>query len=132
MLQDISTFWERWDLCGISPPNCTSWKQPYDQGIVNALKTRYKLHDVLSFYKVNEDKNHFKRTRQKLRRGSEGVRFGNPVHLLDAAKYAKEAGDNTLPISIESCFTKADMSIELKTKRTQSKISRRLNRLINS
>ena len=40
-------------------PQCTSWKQPYDQGIFNALKARYKflyLRDVLRFYDLPEDK----------------------------------------------------------------------------
>jgi DDE superfamily endonuclease len=51
---------EKYGICvEFSPPNCTSWKHPCDQGTINALKTRYKLlylRDVLSFYKVNEDK----------------------------------------------------------------------------
>jgi uncharacterized protein CbrC (UPF0167 family) len=66
--------------------------------------------------KLMKTKNGFKRTRQKLQRGSAGVRFGNPVHLLDAAKYVKEAWDSILPISIENCFRKADISIEFQDK----------------
>jgi hypothetical protein len=57
-------------------------------------------------------KNGFKRTRQKLRSGSEGIRFENLSHLLNVAKYMKEAGDNILPISIENCFRNEDISIE--------------------
>ena len=75
------------------PPNCTSWKQPCDQGIINALKTRYKflyLRDVLSFYELSGDeKATLKAQGGMKRRGSAGVRFGNPAHLLDAAKYVK-------------------------------------------
>ena len=40
------------------PPNCTSWKQPCDMGIIDALKKRYKylyLRDVLDFYELDEN-----------------------------------------------------------------------------
>ena len=40
------------------PPNCTSWKQPNDQGIIAALKKRYKylnLKEVLNFTDLDED-----------------------------------------------------------------------------
>jgi hypothetical protein len=39
------------------PPNCTSWKQPCDMGIIAALKKRYKylyLKDILDFYELDE------------------------------------------------------------------------------
>jgi hypothetical protein len=40
------------------PPNCTSWKRPYDMGIIAALKKRFKylyLKDVLDFYELDEE-----------------------------------------------------------------------------
>ena len=40
------------------PPNCTSWKQPCDMGIIAALKKRYKylyLNDVLAFCALEEE-----------------------------------------------------------------------------
>jgi hypothetical protein len=40
------------------PPNCTSWKQPCDMGIITALKKRFKylyLKDVLDFYELDEE-----------------------------------------------------------------------------
>jgi hypothetical protein len=40
------------------PPNCTSWKQPCDMGIIAALKKRFKylyLEDVLDFYELDEE-----------------------------------------------------------------------------
>jgi hypothetical protein len=43
------------------PPNCTSWKQLCDMGIIAALKKQYKylyLKDVLGFFEFdNEAKN---------------------------------------------------------------------------
>jgi hypothetical protein len=46
------------------PPNCTSWKQPCDMGIIAALKKRYKylyLKDILDFYKLDEQLKQHKR-----------------------------------------------------------------------
>jgi hypothetical protein len=40
------------------PPNCTSWKQPCDMGIITALKKMFKylyLKDVLDFYELDEE-----------------------------------------------------------------------------
>jgi hypothetical protein len=40
------------------PPNCTSWKQPCDMGIITALKMLFKylyLKDVLDFYELDEE-----------------------------------------------------------------------------
>lgn len=98
------------------PPNCTSWKQPCDQGIINAFKIRYKflyLKDVLHFYDLPKNEKEILQIQSKyLRRGSAGVQYGNPAHLMDVAKYVKEAWDSVLPISIENCFRKADISIQ--------------------
>jgi hypothetical protein len=44
----------------------------------------------------------------------------NPAHLLDAARYVKEAWGKILPISTENCFRKADISIEFQDERGQS------------
>jgi DDE superfamily endonuclease len=94
------------------PPNCTSWKQPCDQGIINALKTRYKfqyLRDVLCFYDLSDDKKGILQTLGiHLKSGSTGIEYGNLPHLMDAAKYI----NSVLPISIENCFGKADVSIQ--------------------
>ena len=80
------------------------------------MKTRYKglyLRDVLHFYDLPEDKKESLETLGiQLRRGSAGVEYGNPAHLMDAAKNIKEAWDSVLPISIENCFRKADISIQ--------------------
>jgi DDE superfamily endonuclease len=107
-------------------PNCNSWKQPCDQGITNALKAGYKfiyLRAVLSypvlscpvlcFYHHLEDKKESLQTLgTHLRRGSAGIEYGNPAHLIDTAKYIKEAWDSVLPISIENCLRKVDISIQ--------------------
>ena len=62
-------------------------------GIIAALKKRYKylyLSDVLAFCALEEEaKNQKKELGQRLRRGAAGVFYGNPAHLLDAARYVK-------------------------------------------
>ena len=47
-----------------------------------------------------------------LRRESAWIVCENPAHLADAAKYVKEAWDSILPILIENCFRKVDLSIQ--------------------
>ena len=95
------------------PPNCTSWKQPCDMGIIAALKKRYKylyLKDVLDFYELEEEEKLRKKDQgRRLRRGAAGVLYGNPAHLLDAAGYVKEAWDSVSPSSIKNAFVKAEI-----------------------
>ncbi|KAF5185902.1 Tigger transposable element-derived protein [Thalictrum thalictroides] len=95
------------------PPNCTSWKQPCDMGIIAALKKRYKylyLKDVLDFYELDAESKHRKQEEGKrMRRGAAGVAYGNPAHLLDAALYVKQAWDSVSSVSIKNSFIKADI-----------------------
>jgi hypothetical protein len=95
------------------PPNCTSWKQPCYMGIIAALKKLYKylyLKDVLGFYELEEDVKRRKREQgERLRRGSAGVTYGNPAHLLDAAMYVKEAWNAVSSSSIRNAFKKAEI-----------------------
>ena len=76
-------------------PNCTSWKQPCNMGIIAALKKRYKylyLIDILDHYELGEDiKTQIQNQAKRLQRGSAGVPYGHPAHLLDAATYVKQA-----------------------------------------
>ena len=46
---------------------------------------------------------------QRLRQGAAGVFYGNPAHLLDAARYVKVAWDAVLPSSIRNSFVKAEI-----------------------
>ncbi len=95
------------------PPNCTSWKQPYDMGIITALKKRFKhlyLKDVLDFYELDEEAKLRKKMQgQRLRRGAAGVTYGNLVHLFDATSYVKEVWQSVSPSSIKNAFIKAEI-----------------------
>jgi hypothetical protein len=95
------------------PPNCTSWKQPCDMGIIAALKKRFKylyLKDILDFYELDEQLKQQKRELGKrLQQGAAGVSYENPAHLLDAASYVKEAWDSVSSSSIKNAFSKAKL-----------------------
>ena len=76
-------------------PNCTSWKQLCNMGIIAALKKRYKflhLRDVLEFYDLDESTKARKtECIGRLRRGAVGVDFSRLAHLLDCASCVLEA-----------------------------------------
>jgi hypothetical protein len=95
------------------PPNCTSWKQPCDMGIIAALKKRFKylyLKDVLDFYELDEEAKLRKKMQgRRLRCGAAGVAYGNLAHLLDAASYVKEAWQSMSPSAIKNAFIKAEI-----------------------
>jgi DDE superfamily endonuclease len=99
------------------PPNCTSWKQPCNMGIIAAQKKRYKylfLIDVLDHYELGEDlKTQIQNQAKRLQRGSAGVSYGHPTHLLDTATYVKQAWDEISSKTIKNAFIKTEiMGIE--------------------
>ena len=93
------------------PPNCTSWKQPCDMGIIAALKKRYKyLYLKVIFYELDENLKARKKKRAKrLPRGAAGVAYGNPAQMLDAAQYIKLAWDAISNAKIKNAFNKAEL-----------------------
>ncbi|XP_065658634.1 jerky protein homolog-like [Hydra vulgaris] len=94
------------------PPNCTSWKQPCDMGIIAALKKRYKylyLSDILSYYSLDVNtKECLKESSLLCKRGAAGVEYGKPAHL-EAAKYVDLAWKSIQPSSLKNCFDKAEL-----------------------
>jgi len=100
------------------PPNCTSWKQPCDMGIIATLKKRFKyfyFKDILDFYELDEEAKLQKKMQgQKLRRGAIRIAYKNLVHLLDVANYVKEAWQSMSPSSIKNAFIKVEiMTLEV-------------------
>ena len=95
------------------PPNVTSWKQPMDMGIIAALKKRYKyilLKEIMNFYDLPEEiKSERIETRERLRRGSTGVHYGNSATLLDAANFVVEAWDAITASTLTNSFGKAEI-----------------------
>jgi hypothetical protein len=82
-------------------------------GIIAVLKKWHKylyLKDILDFYELDDEaKNQKKDQGQRLRQGATGVLYRNPVHLLDAASYVKDAWDSVSQTSIKNAFIKAEL-----------------------
>ncbi|CEG42680.1 uncharacterized protein PHALS_12934 [Plasmopara halstedii] len=82
-------------------------------GIIAAMKKRYEylyLKDVLGFYELDDDsKAHKKEQAARLARGSAGVVYGKPAHLLDAAQYVQRAWESVSALSIRNAFKKAEI-----------------------
>ena len=99
------------------PPNCTSWKQPLDLGLIAAFKKRYKhlyLKDVVEFYGLQEEvKDSINDQARQLRRGVAGIAHGRSANLLDAAYYVKRAWESITETTIQNCFRKAELGLSL-------------------
>ncbi len=95
------------------PPNCTSWKQPCNMGIIVDLKKRFKclyFKDVLDFYELDEEAKLRKKMQgRRLQRGVVGVAYGNLTHLLNVVSFVKEAWQSVSPSSIKNAFIKAEI-----------------------
>ena len=95
------------------PPNCTSWKQPCDMGIILALKKRHKylfLVDVLDFVILMRVFESTKQSKVKdYHVGLRGVAYGKPAHLLDVAHYVKQAWEFISDTLIRNSFNKAQL-----------------------
>jgi DDE superfamily endonuclease len=70
------------------PPGCTAWRQPCGMEIIATLKKLYMsiyLKNILSFFDLDDETKELKRQEgANLGRGSTGVDFGNPAHILGA------------------------------------------------
>ena len=60
------------------------------------------LKDTIEFYELDpKAKQALMEQGKKQRRGSAGVSFGSSAHILDAARYIKNAWENISPITIK-------------------------------
>jgi hypothetical protein len=68
------------------------------------------LKDVLDFYEFDDEaKNRKKDQGRRLCQGVAGVLYGNPMHMLDAANYVKDAWDYVSQTSIKNAFVKVEL-----------------------
>ncbi|KAF0711709.1 Aste57867_5125 [Aphanomyces stellatus] len=95
------------------PPNCTSWRQPMDLGIIAATKKRYRfllLQQVVSFLdKTDDERTDLASAAASMRAGAAGLMFGKRATVMDAARLLKEAWDAVSCSTIANAFKKADM-----------------------
>jgi hypothetical protein len=94
------------------PANLTSAHQPCDQGIIAALKKRYKTQMLLELERNVESVEMFHARRQQAkdegRRACEaGLAYGFRAHVLDAMSLLKQAWDAITTETIVHCWRKA-------------------------
>jgi hypothetical protein len=98
------------------PPNCTSFLQPADMGVIACLKVGYKANMLRRLLAICDDDSLYKEALaagEQTRRGCKGLEYCGKAHLLDAmeicgsiwnsnSKYAMED-------SIRRCWGKAGL-----------------------
>ena len=85
------------------PPNVTSIYQPLDQGIIAALKVRYKSSLLARLVETDEAISKLQSLAQQLTAGSAGLKYGAPPHVGDALVLLKDAWDN-ISSTIAACW----------------------------
>ncbi len=97
------------------PPNCTSWRQPCDLGIIAALKKRYRyklMKKVLTFMDLPPEVQLAKvEAVARARPGTYGVDHGRPAHLMDAAQMITAAWADMSDVTIKNSFIKANIGV---------------------
>ena len=89
-----------------SPPNVTSIFQPLDQGVIAALKVKYKS-NLLSRLVETAGNSTLLALADQLPAGCAGLKYGCPTHVGDAVTILKEAWDSMLPSTIAACWVHA-------------------------
>jgi hypothetical protein len=86
------------------PPNVTSIYQPLDQGIIAALKVRYKGSLLAKLVETDADICRLQSLAQQLPAGCAGLKYGAPPHVGDALVLLKDAWDNISSSTIAACW----------------------------
>lgn len=87
------------------PPNCTSVYQPLDQGIISALKIKYKTEMVSKLvHTYSGNLEQLRERANQAKSGRKGLKFGCKANILDCAHLLKKSWDSLLPTAIENCW----------------------------
>ena len=93
------------------PPNVTALHQPMDQGVIAALKRRYKARVLENLIAVYDNATSLREAQAKLKkakRGRVGLRHGRAPNVLDALCIIKEEWDQLSEEGIRNCWRRAD------------------------
>ena len=96
----------RWVLL---PPNCTSVHQPMDQGIIAALKRKYKSKMLHAMVKNLERYDELRAVGASIAAGVRGMNHAYPPNLLDAATIAHKVWESIDQSTLLNCWLKADI-----------------------
>ena len=102
-LQDPQVKWV------LLPPNCTSVHQPMDQGIIAAIKRKYKSNMLHSMVKNLERYDELRTIGASITAGVGGLNHAYPPNLLDAATIAHEVWESMNQSTLLNCWLKADI-----------------------
>ena len=91
------------------PPNSTSVHQPMDQGIIAALKRKYKSKMLHAMVKNLERYDELRAVGESLPVGVRGLNHAYPPNLLDAATLAHEVWESIDQTTLVNCWLKADI-----------------------
>ncbi len=98
LLQDPQVEWV------LLPPNCTSVHQPMDQGIIAALKRRYKRQLLQVMVSNLEKYDELRQLGAYMAAGVRGIQHAYPANLLDASTMAHEAWKELTQVTIVDCW----------------------------
>ena len=90
--------------CFYFPPNITSVYQPLDQGIISALKAKYKAKVLENLVGTANSFEQFQLMATHLPGGCSGLAYGNPPHISDAICIVKECWNSITPTAISACW----------------------------
>ena len=90
------------------PPNITSVFQPLDQGIIAAVKTRYKSRLLENLVSAADSYQQLQILAEQLPAGCAGLQYANSPHVSDAMALIKHSWDNLQPATIAACWRHAN------------------------
>ena len=76
------------------PPNCTAAHQPMDQGIIQAVKMKYRYKLLSKVFETVEHRDELRQMSSRMLAGTTGLNEGKQAHLLDVQCILYEVWNN--------------------------------------
>lgn len=90
------------------PPNSTALHQPCDQGVIRALKARYKKAMLARILQTVDEWEELRARAKRKTAGTRGLADAHNANLLDVAKLLKQIWDNMEPSVVINAWLKAN------------------------
>ena len=89
------------------PANCTSIHQPMDQGIIAAVKKRYRTLLLCAYIEALRNHEENRKRGDKMKKGMAGIHECYPANLTNALNFLKVTWENICQNTIVNCWIKA-------------------------